>query len=102
MKKNIRFITETAVMLALLIALQALTKPMGQLVTGSCVNGISMPCAGGDGVGCRPLQWHYRGGFVSCAGISVGNRTADSDSACHYGWQYGVCSFAVFYCRKEQ
>lgn len=40
MKKNIRFITETAVMLALLIALQALTKPMGQLVTGSCVNGI--------------------------------------------------------------
>ena len=40
MKKNIRFITETAVMLALLIALQALTKPVGQLVTGSCVNGI--------------------------------------------------------------
>ena len=40
MRKNIRFITETAVMLALLIALQALTKPMGQLVTGSCVNGI--------------------------------------------------------------
>ena len=27
-------------MLGLLIALQALTKPMGQLVTGSCVNGI--------------------------------------------------------------
>ena len=27
-------------MLALLIALQALTKPMGQLVTGSCVNGV--------------------------------------------------------------
>lgn len=40
MKRNIRFITETAVMLALLVALQALTKPMGQLVTGSCVNGI--------------------------------------------------------------
>ncbi len=38
--KKIRLITETAVMLALLIALQALTKPMGQLVTGSCVNAV--------------------------------------------------------------
>jgi hypothetical protein len=38
MNKKIRWITETAVMLALLVALQALTKPMGQLVTGSCVN----------------------------------------------------------------
>ena len=40
MKQNVRLITETAVMLALLIALQALTKPMGQLVTGSCVNAV--------------------------------------------------------------
>ena len=40
MRKNIQWITETAVMLALLIALQALTKPMGQLVTGSCVNAV--------------------------------------------------------------
>ena len=40
MNKKIRFITETAVMLALLVSLQALTKPMGQLVTGSCVNAI--------------------------------------------------------------
>lgn len=40
MKKKLLWITETAVMLALLIALQALTKPMGQLVTGSCVNAI--------------------------------------------------------------
>ena len=40
MGKKIRFITETAVMLALLIALQTLTKPMGQLVTGSCVNTV--------------------------------------------------------------
>ena len=40
MHKKIRFITETAVMLALLIALQVLTKPMGQLVTGSCVNAV--------------------------------------------------------------
>ena len=40
MKKSIRWITETAVMLALLVTLQALTKPMGQLVTGSCVNTV--------------------------------------------------------------
>ena len=40
MSKKIRWITETAVMLALLVCLQALTKPIGQLVTGSCVNAI--------------------------------------------------------------
>ena len=40
MNKKVRWITETAVMLALLVALQALTKPMGQLVTGSCVNAV--------------------------------------------------------------
>ena len=40
MNKKIRWITETAAMLATLIALQALTKPLGQLVTGSCVNGV--------------------------------------------------------------
>lgn len=38
MNKKIRWITETALMLALLVGLQALTKPAGQLVTGSCVN----------------------------------------------------------------
>ncbi len=40
MNKKIRWITRTAVMLALLVALQALTKPMGQLVTGSFVNAV--------------------------------------------------------------
>ncbi len=40
MNKKILWITETAVMLALLIALQVLTKSMGQLVTGSFVNAI--------------------------------------------------------------
>ncbi len=40
MNRNIRRITETAVMLALLVALQALTKGFGQLVTGSCVNAV--------------------------------------------------------------
>ena len=38
MKKRILWITQTAVMLALLIGLQALTRPAGQFVTGSCVN----------------------------------------------------------------
>ncbi|MBR5597179.1 MAG: hypothetical protein IKW30_07215 [Lachnospiraceae bacterium] len=38
MKKKILWITESAVMLALLVTLQTLTKPAGQLVTGSCVN----------------------------------------------------------------
>ncbi len=40
MNRKIRWITETAALLALLVALQALTKPMGQLVTGSCVNTV--------------------------------------------------------------
>lgn len=40
MNSNIKKITETAVLLALLIVLQAVTKPMGQLVTGSCVNAV--------------------------------------------------------------
>ena len=40
MNKKIRYITETAVLLALLVVLQAVTKPLGQLVTGSCVNTV--------------------------------------------------------------
>ena len=40
MNKKIRWITQTAVMLALLVSLQAITKPLGQLVTGSCVNAV--------------------------------------------------------------
>ncbi len=40
MKKKIWWITETAVMLALLVTLQTLTKPMGQLITGSFVNAV--------------------------------------------------------------
>ena len=40
MDRKVRWITETAVMLALLVALQAVTKPLGQLVTGSCVNAV--------------------------------------------------------------
>jgi len=44
MRKKILWITETAVMLALLVALQVITKPLGQLVTGSCVNGVLAVC----------------------------------------------------------
>lgn len=39
-RKKLLWLTETAVMLALLIALQAATKPLGQFVTGSCVNAV--------------------------------------------------------------
>ena len=52
MKKKIRWITETAIMLALLVTLQALTKPMGQLVTGSCVNTVLAVAALVGGLGC--------------------------------------------------
>ncbi len=40
MNKKIRWITETAVLLALLVCLQAVTKSFGQIVTGSCVNTV--------------------------------------------------------------
>ena len=40
MKKKTLWIAETAVMIALLVALQGLTTPAGQFVTGSCVNRI--------------------------------------------------------------
>lgn len=40
MRKKIYWITETAVLLALLVTLQAVTKPAGQLVTGSFVNAV--------------------------------------------------------------
>ena len=52
MSKKIRWITETAVMLALLVTLQAITKPMGQLVTGSCVNAILAVSALIGGLSC--------------------------------------------------
>jgi hypothetical protein len=38
MSSKIYWITKTAIFIALLVALQAVTKPMGQLVTGSAVN----------------------------------------------------------------
>jgi len=52
MNKKLRWITETAIMLALLVTLQALTKPLGQFVTGSCVNAILAVAALAGGLGC--------------------------------------------------
>ena len=52
MSRKIRWITETAVLLALLVALQAITKPLGQLVTGSCVNAILAIAALVGGMSC--------------------------------------------------
>ena len=52
MEKKIRWITETGLMLALLVTLQALTKPLGQLVTGSCVNAVLAVASLLGGLGC--------------------------------------------------
>lgn len=52
MNKKVLWITETAIMLALLVTLQALTKPAGQLVTGSCVNTVLAISALTGGLGC--------------------------------------------------
>lgn len=38
--KRILWITQTAIFIALLITIQAVTRPFGQFVTGSCVNFI--------------------------------------------------------------
>lgn len=40
MNRNIRYLTQTALLLAVLIVLQAATKGFGQLVTGSSVNAV--------------------------------------------------------------
>ena len=83
MHKKIRFITETAVMLALLVALQALTKPFGQIVTGSCVNAILAIAALVGGLGCgitvaviSPVLAFMLGiapNFITVAPIMLGN-----------------------------
>ncbi len=52
MNKKIRWITQTAIMLALLVTLQALTKGFGQLVTGSCVNAVLAISALVGGLSC--------------------------------------------------
>ncbi len=52
MNKKLRWITETAILLALLVTLQALTKGFGQLVTGSCVNAVLAVAVLVGGYGC--------------------------------------------------
>lgn len=52
MNKKLRWVTETAIMLALLVTLQALTKGFGQLVTGSCVNAVLAVSVLVGGFGC--------------------------------------------------
>ena len=52
MNKKLRWITETAIMLALLVSLQALTKGFGQRVPGSCVNAILAISVLVGGLGC--------------------------------------------------
>lgn len=53
MNGKVRWIVETGVLLAVLVALQAVTKPLGQIVTGSCVNMVlaisAMLCGLGSG-----------------------------------------------------
>ena len=52
MKKKILWITESAIMLALLVTLQTLTKPAGQIVTGTCVNACLAVAVLVGGIGC--------------------------------------------------
>ena len=52
MNKKIRWITETALLLALLVTLQFLTKGFGQFVTGSCVNAVLAVSALVGGLAC--------------------------------------------------
>lgn len=52
MNRNIRYLTQTALLLAVLIVLQAATKGFGQLVTGSSVNAVLAIAALLVGLGC--------------------------------------------------
>jgi thiamine transporter ThiT len=97
MNKKIRWITETAVMLALLVSLQAITKPLGQLVTGSCVNAVLAITVLVAGL--------YSG--ITVAIISpvlaylLGIAPPNSDRACHYGGKYCVCGTSSLDCRQK-
>ena len=121
MKKKTLWIAETAVMIALLVALQGLTKPAGQFVTGSCVNlilGIST-LVGGLWCGLTVALLSPFFAFLLGIGpaliqivpaIAVGNivlvlvlfslcRKATKLSALSYGGAVAasVCKFAVLY-----
>lgn len=119
MGKKTLWITQTALMLALLIVLQWLTKPLGQLVTGSCVNGmlaLTALLAGlGSGVTVAALSpvFAYLFGIapnlVTVPAIMVGNMAfvlvlhlvcGDGKSAWRQvaAWFVSaVCKFAILY-----
>ena len=83
MKKKLLWITETAIMLALLVTLQALTKGFSQLVTGSCVNVVLAVAVLVGGMGCgvtvaliSPILAYLLGiapNLVTVPAIMVGN-----------------------------
>lgn len=50
--KKVLWIVRTGVLLALLVSLQAVTKPLGQLVTGSCVNAVLAVASLAGGISC--------------------------------------------------
>ena len=54
MRKKVLWLTQTAALLALLVLLQGITKPAGQFVTGSAVNGVlavaALLCGIGSGL----------------------------------------------------
>lgn len=52
MKKKTLWITQTAVLIALLVVLQATTSAAGQIVTGSCVNAVLAVAALFGGLSC--------------------------------------------------
>lgn len=49
--EKVLWIVRTGVLLALLVSLQAITKPLGQLITGSCVNAVLAIAALFSGLG---------------------------------------------------
>ena len=83
MHQKIRWIVRTGVLLALLVTLQALTKPLGQLVTGSCVNAVLAVAALFGGLTCglcvgiiSPVMAFLLGiapNFVTVLPIMLGN-----------------------------
>ncbi len=121
MKKKTLWIAETAVMIALLVALQGLTKPAGQFVTGSCVNLILGVSALVGGLWCGLTVALLSPFFAFLLGIgpaliqivpaiAVGNivlvlvlylicRKAKKFSALSYGGAVAasVCKFVVLY-----
>ena len=121
MKKKTLWIAETAVMIALLVALQGLTKPAGQFVTGSCVNLILGVATLVGGLWCGLTVALLSPFFAFLLGIgpaliqivpaiAVGNivlvvllwllsRKGSKLSALHYGGAVvaSVCKFAALY-----